>query len=180
MLKTSCLKKLARHLLATTCLTGAVATAAYAGPFVSGVTPSTSSGSPTVETVTPGGVSVSGSLPGAPGANYYLEFEGLTGGASFGSLALAITNGGSIVFDVTILSDTLSTIDVGAGVGGGLTYYPGGTVPGDGNFIVELTKTNEAAAPYSVTMGTPEPGTWAAVGLGLVGLGALARRRKKN
>jgi hypothetical protein len=171
-------KKLARTLLATTCLTVASAGAGLAGTVDESVFGefSKSSSSPTI--LPTGTDTVLGSLSstGIDGIDF-VKFINLIGGSTF-DLTATDTSGASI----QILSDTPSTIVP-------LTFFSSGSpfdsgpfiIPGDGNLIVGIG-SNEGSSNYALTLtdpqGAPEPGTFGAVGLALAG--ALAWRRKRN
>jgi PEP-CTERM motif len=174
MQKTSTLKRLARRLLTTTCLTAAAATMAVAGPYT-GPYGSTMGTAPDVGTSTP----VSGS-ENVYGQQQWFEFTGLTAGTTITIQDLA---GSGSSLNWALLSDTsVSLASNNLGVGASVT--PSFSLPGDGNVFVEIVATNESGNNWQVTLNpgtsTPEPGTLGAVGIGLAGLGALARRRRKS
>jgi hypothetical protein len=177
------LKRLARHLLTTTCLTAGVAGCAYAtGLNVTGLSPSTNESSPTIETVGTGANSVSGTTN--EGSNY-IEFEGLPAGSTLGSISFVFTNNSSFSeYSLTILnsSDTVLSGPVGVPAGGSDT--PSSVViPSNGDIVVDFGEC-ECSSGFTITLNdpssVPEPAALGGVGLGLAGIGALARRRRKQ
>jgi hypothetical protein len=174
--KTSNLKRLAARFLATTCLTvagGAVAMAGpYSGPYGSTFGTATNVG---LDTPVTGAVTLTGNV------NDWFEFEGLPGLVTLGSIFTVQDVSGSAL-GLTIEDDLGNVIMGPTGVASGTTATLSGNVPVDGNVVFHIAPTNESPANFSVTLtNTPEPGTMAAIGLGLTGLAAAGlRRRKKN
>jgi hypothetical protein len=184
--KTSKLKRLGRHLLTTTCLTVGGVAVAHASPILTGVTPSETFPG-TVEAVTPGAVSISGSFSNV--GNYYLDFTGLPVGDSLSTLDFVVENTGSRSF-TSVIDDVAS----GAGspltgpqtVTGGGSWDPTATVQADGDIVVGMHISSEGVADYTISFTdpgsstVPEPASLGVVGLGLAGIGVLARRRAKQ
>jgi hypothetical protein len=169
------LKKFARGLLATTCLT------ALAGVSAKAVTitepPELSHAFPgTVFNVGTDGVDVVNGQLGAVGdTDDYIQLTGLLGNAGF----TLTGNAQAGLAQMAVFSSSNSQIV-------GLTFMPAtvsGTVPGDGILVLQAHDF-EVAGNYSLTLTAapataPEPSTVAGVGLALAG--ALAwRRRKQN
>ncbi len=176
-------KRLATRLLATTCLTAAASGIALASVVVE---PGGGFGSSFPGTLLPVGTTeVDGLTTPSNGANDYFELQGLLGGASLSSLSFQIANNGpSISFGIQLLSDVSAVVSALATVNPNSTDNPTGFVPADGNLVVDLVpnNSNESGVPYVLTLtpgsSTPEPGTFAALGLGLAGLGSIALRRR--
>jgi hypothetical protein len=177
MQKTARLKKLARHLLASTCLTVAAAGTAYGSTFNESSDFSNAFG--TADILPVGTDTVIGHI-GFGDADDYFEFTGLLGGATF--FLGASTDGNSFNPFVTVLSNSPSTIT------GPLTFSFGsptngsGVIPADGILVFHVGNPGEGGT-YTVTLdaplaGVPEPGTLTGVGLGLAGALALRRRSK--
>jgi hypothetical protein len=112
----------------------------------------------------------------------FFELTGLPASVSFSSLSLTVTDTGGESLGAAFYNDTPTEIVTLTGVSDGTPYDPSGTVPADGNLIVNIRPTNEGASDYSVTLdlptGTPEPGTLGALGLGLAGIAGLGLRRR--
>lgn len=170
--KTSKLKKLAGRLLATTCLTVATAAIASASPY-------TGPYGHTFGTATDVGLDtpVTGTLAG-PGEDYF-EFEGLTASDTLSSILTIVNTGGIRDMQVTLFTSTGTTIMSGEIVDPGDTASLTGSVPGNGDVVVEIRTFEEPGTSFSATLSSavPEPATLSVVGLGLLGLGALRRRR---
>jgi hypothetical protein len=177
MQKTARLKKIARHLLATTCLTAAAAGMAQA----STVNESTDFSNlfATADALPAGTDLVNGTL-GGPDGNDFFKFTGLLGGSVFNLTASATSAPffpGILLFDSAqnqIGTEQFFQLGENAGASN--------VVPLDGILVVQVTG-NEGTGSYSVsldagTAATPEPATVTGVGLGLAG--ALALRRRKN
>jgi PEP-CTERM motif len=183
MQKSSQLKKLASRLLATTCLTVAGGVSAMAGTIV--LTQGAQEAYP--GTLTPVGTTeVDGIVSLNQGANGdFFELQGLPGGATFASLGLEVVDNSGSPVGVQLFSDlpsaqtSLGPLEFALV---GTPNVPVGIVPTDGNLFIEISPSNEAASSYSVFLNTttPEPGTVAAVGLGLAGLAAARLRRKQS
>ena len=177
------LKKLTLRLLGTTCLTAAATVAAHAGTVTE---PGGGFGNTfaTATLLPVGTTEVDGTATLNHGSNAYFELQGLTAGASLSSLSFLFKdNSGGLSIGVTLLSDTNTTVTAFNSVAANGSYSPTGTVPNDGFLVVDISPTNEGGAPYVLTLSqasTPEPGTFAALGLGLTGLGAAALRRRKK
>ena len=174
------LKKFARGLLATTCLTIASGGAAQAATFTEGTDLSNFSNAPFV---LPSGTNiVNGSLFFSTDTADWVEFTNLLGGSLF---TLNATTPTSFFFPtVNVLDDKQAQVVGPAAFSSGSDANLGPTlVPADGNLIVGITTTgSEGAAPYTITLNAqqsvPEPGTLGSVGLALAG--AFLWRRKRN
>jgi hypothetical protein len=170
----SAVKKFARQLMTTTCLTAAAVGAAHAGVIN--------------ETSVPGG-DFSNTFGGAnvlpvdttevigqinpSGDTDFFEFSGLTAGGAY-SLTGIYTNIAQYgIFDssdnpLNALTDNPASLS--------------GVIPGDGILVVEV-QSNEQVAGYDLTLdpssGAPEPASMAGAGLGLAGAWLLRRKRKQ-
>jgi hypothetical protein len=175
MQKTSKLKKLASHLLATTCLTvaaGSVAMAGtYTGPYGSSFGTATNVGTSTPIT---GTVTLNG-----PEQEWF-EISALPAGVTLASV-LTIQDVSGNAVEYWVENDAAGVID-NQTISSPNFASINGNVPVDGNVVVEFLATNEGASNWAVTVNasTPEPGTVAAVGVGLVGLAAAGLRRRKK
>ena len=175
-------KKLARTLLATTCLTVASGVAARADIITEG-TPPAPTDFPNASAsafVLPSGASiVNGTIDSLTDQADWVEFINLPGGVNFTLNATALS--GSFA-NVEVLDDTLATIvgPTSFGPGSPADLGPAG-IPADGNLIVGVLAV-EGSTSYSLTLdppsGAPEPATFGSVGLALAG--AFAWRRKRN
>lgn len=166
--KPGALKKLARELLTTTCLTAVAAGAAQAATVNETVD---FNGSFATANVLPLGTDrVLGSI-NPSGDNDFFQFTGLLGGGAYSlaglyeaSASYTVFNSAGVVLNVETTNPPLFT----------------GTIPGDGILVVGVEQ-NEQISFYDLTLtapttGVPEPST--AVGVGLALAGALALRRK--
>jgi hypothetical protein len=177
--RTSKLKRLAIRLLATTCLTAAASVSALAGIVNE---PLTGFGNTFPGTLLPSGTTqVNGNVTSSNGADDFFELQSLPGGASLSSLSFHFQNNSSIFpIGVLLLTDTNTTVTALFSVPANGAYNPTGIVPLDGNLVVDLKPSNEGGSAYVLTLttGAPEPGTFAALGLGLAGLGAIGLRHR--
>jgi hypothetical protein len=181
MQKTARLKKLARHLLATTCLTVAAAGMANATTF----NESTDFGNifSTASVLPVGTDVVNGDIIGGAEADFedFFEFTGLLGGSAFSLTAIANTNVNAWGPIVRLFSSSAGVLGDPNSFSLGSPVVLGGFVPGDGILIVDIGG-NEGTGSYTVTLDAgqpaPEPATMVSAGLGLAG--ALALRRKQK
>ena len=172
MQKTSKLKQVVKHFLATTCLTVAAASMASATPFT-GPFGTTFGTAVNVGLDTP--VTDTTSLV----VNDWFEFEGLPGGVSLSSIFSVQDVAG--FWNVSIFSDTDTPIfsqSLSVPNFAALT----GNVPLDGNVVFDMSTSGEGSNSFSVTLASgtsaPEPATIACLGLGLAGLAGLGLRRR--
>jgi hypothetical protein len=177
------LKKLARHLLATTCLTAGVAAMADAQTVTEGTSPAPADFGNTFGTayLLPNGTTqVNGTTHDNVDPADFITFQGLQGGTGFSFTATSTSNIASnlSIFnssDVKLLGPTsFSSVEGTSGHG---------TVPTDGTLTFDVFSNSEATQTYSINLTAtqaPEPGTLAAMGLGLAaGAGLILRRKKK-
>jgi hypothetical protein len=172
------LKKFARGLLATTCLTIASSGAARAGTYTEAADFSNSSLTPFV---LPSDTNiVTGTLFFSTDTADWVEFTNLLGGSLF---TLNATTPTSFFFPtVNVLDDKQAQVaGPGAFSSGSDANLGPALVPADGNLIVGVsTAGTEGAAGYTITLNAqqsvPEPGTLGSVGLAL----AFLWRRKRN
>ena len=171
-----------RSLLATTCLSVGVGGSATAGAITEGTAPAPAdfpNSSP--GTLLPLGTTiVFGTLTGGGDLQDWFEFQGLSGLTPFTLLGqynpLGLERGTH--FSVFNSSNSLIGSTTLEGFGGTVS----GTIPADGNLIVEvngavLSAPYEMALTASLGAQAPEPGTLATAGLAIAG--ALAWRRKR-
>ena len=178
MQKTSKLKKLAFRLLSTTCLTVAGSVAAQAGSIF--LTEGAQKTFATLAVLAAGTTQVSGTVNSIDGPNGdFFEFVGLPGNASFGSIHLTILAPGN---QISAFYLTDADVQIGSNLNFNGTLQPSGTIPADGNLVIEILPSNEGPSSYSVTIATsaPEPATLSAIGLGLAGIGVLGLRRRNR
>lgn len=164
------IKKLARKLLTTTCLTAVATGAAQATTF--NETTDFSNTSATANLLPVGTDRVFGSINPSGDIDFF-KLTGLTPGALY---SLIGTYEGSARY--TVLNSALTTLNTAVDNPALLT----GTIPGDGMLVVGVLE-NEQIAFYDLTLQTsavtPEPATTAGVGLALAGALALRRKQKK-
>jgi len=184
--------KFARTLLATTCLTVAGGASASASTFLEGSVPTTHDfPSAPIGTLVPLGTDEVQGFLGT--ANFegvgkdlgdWFTFQGLPGGGGFNLHAFATENGEGV--GIALFDSSLHQIANGfiGHVGeAGLQYT--GSVPGDGELVVDIFHGNENSATngsYTVDLATtasPEPATLPLAGLAIGGALAWRRRRKQ-
>jgi hypothetical protein len=177
------LKKLARHLLATTCLTAGVAAIADAQVVTEGVSPAPADFGNTFATayLLPNGTTqVNGTVQqGADTADFF-TFQGLQGGTGF-SFSASGNSPIALSLDIFNSSDTqIGSTHIFTSVEGASGT---GTVPVNGELIFDVFSGSEAREAYTINLTatqSPEPGTLGAMGLGLAAGAALVMRRKKK
>lgn len=170
--------KLTRSLLAGTCLTVACGTTAVAGTITenSGPTGEFGKGLGSATVLPVGTTSVEGFLNRSlSDAVDFFEFQGLASGTSF-----FLEGFGEGVMFTDVVNSSSEFIAEGP-ISSGLT----GTIPGDGNLIVEMQLGGENSSGfYGVRLeaqlnAVPEPSALIPTALGAAGLLAWRRRRKK-
>ncbi len=163
------MKKLARELLTTTCLTAVAAGAGQAATFNESTLPDFNNTFASANTL-PGGTDVVLGSISPSSDNDFFQFTGLLGGGTYtlsgiyeGAATYQILNSAGGVLNTAVTNPASFT----------------GTIPGDGILVVGVTQ-NEQVALYDLTLSAPtavpEPSTAAAVALALAG--GLALRRK--
>jgi PEP-CTERM motif len=177
---TTALKKLARRLLTTTCLTVAASASAHAGLLLETSAPGSDfPGSFGAAYVLPAGTTeVQGSLA-SPTDNFdFFEFTGLLGGTAY---SFANTyGGGGFGLNMEVLNSSQSVLNAYASTPASFS----GTIPGDGALVVEMfLSSGEGVTTYDTTLtaqsAAPEPGTLGTLGLALAGALTLRRKRSK-
>lgn len=170
------LKKFARGLLATTCLTVA-AGAAQAGTF----TETTDFGNTyaAATSLPPGTDVVNGTLTWPGDMDDFVRFSGLVGT----SYTLTETNASGLFSQLSVFSSSNGVTPIGGpvGVGSSGSNSVSGAIPGDGVLIVDV-HNGEGSGGYSLnlqTSGVPEPSTLGGVGIALAASLAMRRRQKK-
>lgn len=200
MNKTARLKKLSRHLLATTCLSAAAVGAAYGTTITESPEPGefghTLGASTVLSTIAPltipGTNTVNGETNG-DNLDAYFTFDLGSGEANTSfSYSFSITSSSNQGGHFEILNDSGTNIGsttefaFGSNLGAGLVTSGTGTVPGNGDIVAAVLQGNEAGSiSFTVTVTdttpvAPEPGTFAELGLGLAGAVALRRRFKTH
>jgi hypothetical protein len=181
------LQKLARTLLATTCLTAVSSGIAVGSVVNEGTSPAPADFPNTANgfVLPVGTTQVNGAINFLSDPADWFEFTGLLPLSSFSLSASA---------PVTGYSDSVTLQNTGLGnIAGPMVFDQGVpaflgplTVPSDGKIVVGIT-VNESGGNYSIFLnaslapssGTPEPSTLPAVGMGMA-LAALAWRRKRS
>jgi hypothetical protein len=175
-------EKLARALLATTCLTGAAGMAS-ASTIIEGQAPAPADFANSFALATllpPGTTIVMGSVTGGDLEDFF-QFSPLIAGDPYTVTAtfFGFTEEG---LRVSLFDSSQNNLNFGSLEGAGASLS--GTVPGDGTLIVEMIKVSGFGNPgqYSVTFtdnapDTPEPATLPEAGLALAGALAWSRRR---
>lgn len=190
MNKTARLKRLSRHLLATTCLTLAGVGVTHATTINESSAPGgdfsntfTTLNPPTplssIATLTPAtGDTVVGTLPFND--IDWFSFSGESAGALFSFSEIATLNFGTAIVENSSGTVLVNTV--------GLTttqHVYDAVVPNDGILEVGLSfsNSNESTITYAVNVTfpvAPEPGTFAEIGIGLGLAGAVALRRRRQ
>jgi hypothetical protein len=115
--------------------------------------------------------------------NDWFEFSGLLGGSSYSLSATYTIMNSEAGFSAFVYNSSMVQLGAGSLEGSGSVFA--GTLPGDGELIVNLSGN-----PFSRTVGydinltaalggTPEPSTFAGTALALAGALAWRRKRKK-
>ena len=177
MQKNARLKKIARHLLATTCLTAAVAGMASATTFTE---TSDFSNVFAGANVLPIGTDVVhaavGFVNGVSDPADYFQLKGLFAGSAF---SLQTMTSDVLAGYMSIYSSSQSPIGSSKSFFTNQNASVSGIVPADGILVVGITET-EGGGAYTVNLlnTAPEPSTLVGAGLGLASVVALRRRRK--
>lgn len=181
MQKNARLKKIARHLLATTCLTAAVAGMASATTITE---TSDFSNVFAGANVLPIGTDVVhatvGFVNGVNDPADYFQLKGLFAGSAF---SLQAMTSDALAGNMNIYSSSQSPI--GSANGSANFFFTNqnasvsGIVPADGILVVGITD-GEGSGAYTVNLlnTAPEPSTLVGAGLGLASVVALRRKRK--
>ena len=174
-------KKFAGALLATTCLTGASGAVANASTIIEGVLPAPTDFPNTAPgfLLPVGTTLVEGGLGPSDGSDWF-EFQSLQGGGSFSELATYAVDSPEAGFQVAIYSTALDLLNIGTLEGSGQVLS--GTIPGNGELLVNINSESGRSFGYDVSLtappGAPEPSTLAGAGLALAT--ALAWRRRRT
>jgi PEP-CTERM motif len=176
MKRTLNLKKLTRHLLATSCLT---VFAGIAGASTTYIESTDFPNSPPGTTLPVGTTEVQGTLSTGSDLSDWFLFTGLLPGGSFtisGVVSIGTLPSNSV--QVWNAAHTVEQFSFSMPPGSG-----GGTVPGDGQLLVAVSASSvEFNGGYTIDLSaplaTPEPGTLATLGAGLIGAVAIRRRKK--
>jgi hypothetical protein len=180
------LKKLARHLLATTCLTAGAAAIADAQVVTEGTAPAPADFGNTFGAaylLPLGTTQVNGSTHDNVDPADFITFQGLQGGTGFSFTATSTSPIGS---DLNIFNSSDVKLSGPFFFSSSEGTSGNGTVPTDGLLTFDVFSSSEAVQSYSINLtatqaaGTPEPGTLGAMGLGLAAGAALMMRRKKK
>lgn len=185
--KNTRLKKLARHLLATTCLTAGAAALANAQVVTEAVPPAPTDFGNTFGAaylLPDGTTTVNGAVEFGSDIADYFTFHGLQGGTNFNFTA---TSTDSRLIGIDLFNSSDVQIGVEEAFDSVESATGSGSVPSDGilTFGLLVDGSGEGTRPYSVELNatqssTPEPGTLGVMGLGLAAGAALAKRRKKK
>jgi hypothetical protein len=191
MNKTARLKRLSRHLLATTCLTLAGVGAAHATTINETSAPGTDFGS-TFGTATnlssiaalavPGTNNALGALSGGGDLDYF-TFTGEPGTAFSYNITDTSNGQGRATILNSLAANIGSTASLTTFAFNGSPLTGTGLVPTDGKIIVDIVTGCECGFSYNATVSAPnapEPGTLADVGLGLGLAGAIALGRRRR
>lgn len=180
--------KFVRTLLATTCLTAATGTAAFAGTITEGVPPAPAD----FPTSGPGYLlpvgtdTVFGTKESQSDTDWF-EFQGLLAGSPFSLQAFFVPSGTEVGLRVNVFDTSNTLLGSGTLEQGSANSGPQitGIVPIDGNLITNIFSCNcfNSTGNYEVQLtadvaATPEPSTLPV--LGLAAASALAWRRKRK
>ena len=186
MVKNRRLKKLARHLLATTCLTAGAAALANAQVVTEGVPPAPADFGNTFGAaylLPDGTTQVNGTVEFGSDPADFFTFQGLEAGSTFSFTASSTL---TRVIDLDLFNSTDTQLGSTDSFSSTESAVGSGTVPTDGTLTFEpfIPGAGEGIRTYSVdltaTSASPEPGTLGVMGLGLAAGAALVRRRKKK
>jgi hypothetical protein len=186
------LKKLAKRLLATTCLTAMAAGIAGAQTVNEAADFGDTLG--TAFQLPMGTRNVNGLVDTQSDffdGDDYMRFSGLAGGSLFSftattpllrSVEVDLFSSAGVALPGSAFQFSSTAQESGLAMGSGI-------VPLDGILVFDFRVTGEASlrTPYSLHLNAtdaaaaaPEPGTMGAMGLGIAGLGAMVRRRRKR
>ncbi len=167
------LKKLARKLLTTTCLTAIATGAAQATTFNESTITDFSNNFPGANVLPAGTDRVIGGLSPLVVDSDFFKWSGLLAGDIY-----TLTSGGYVgMVNVTTYNSAQGVLNAQSTNPATLT----GIIPGDGMLVVGVTPFEGTNYDFSLKTNspTPEPATFAGVGLALAGALALRSKSKK-
>ena len=180
--------RLARALLATTCLTGATCTAALASSLTEGAggAPADFPNSGPGYLLPFGTDTIFGTKLNQLDQDWF-EFQGLLAGSSFSLKAFFVPSGTEIGLRSNLFDTSNNLLGSGTLEQGRSGTPITGIVPVDGNIVADIFSCNclNPSGGYEVQLtaqatATPEPSTLGTLALGLAGALAWRRRRKEN